>query len=219
MKKLAIFDLDGTLLNSLRDFAECCNAALATEGLPPHPEDNYRFYVGNGADALLQQTIPQDAQGTAIARRVRERYLKAYRHRSVTQATFYDGALEMLRKLKAQGIVTAVVTNKPDEITQPLVQRFLSGLIDYAYGRSDALPPKPDPTMVRMVMRQAGVSEQDTIFAGDSDVDIFTGQAADIDTVGVLWGFRPREELEEAGAKLLAGDMEELYRYITAPAL
>lgn len=215
MKKLAIFDMDGTLLDSLADLAYCCNLALEMEGLPTHPVESYRRFVGNGVNVLLEMAVPKEYHGTEVAQRIRENYMHQYQARSRSSATFYDGIVDMLKKLKEQGVRTAIATNKPDEINQLIVQRFMPGLIDYAYGQRSDLPRKPDPAVLYLIMEQAGVTPEETIYAGDSDVDIQTGHAAGVDTVGVLWGFRPREELEEAGAKMLAANAEELYHFIT----
>ena len=112
-------------------------------------------------------------------------------------------------------MLTAIATNKPDANAQLIVQRFMPGLIDFTYGQREGLPTKPDPAVVRLIMRQAGVTPQEAIYIGDSDVDMQTGQAAGVATVGVLWGFRQREELVRAGAEMLAADAKQLYHFIT----
>lgn len=215
MKKLAIFDLDGTLLDSLGDLANSCNQALEEAGLPTHPVESYRYFVGGGRAVLLEKSMPKESQTPEMLEKVGNRYNEIYNEVCRNHSKAYDGVLEMLDQLHAKGIKTAVATNKPNAMCQDVMKSVYGARIDLAYGQLDEIAHKPDPAVVYRIMEELGVTDKaDVIYVGDSNVDIFTGINAGVTTVGVLWGFRPREELEEAGATLLAQTIDEMYDFI-----
>lgn len=215
MKKLAIFDLDGTLLDSLADIARCTNQVLQANNLPTHSVDAYRQFVGSGVKVLLEKAIPKKDQTPEVFEKVRAEYVELYNYVCAHESHAFPGIPEMLKKLKQQGVITAVATNKPDHMCKLVLEDVFPGCIDIAYGQRDDIAKKPDPEVVSHIMADAGVTEkQDVIYVGDSNVDIFTGINAGVDTVGVLWGFRDQQELVDAGAKLLASTNDELYDLI-----
>ncbi len=212
MKKLAIFDLDGTLLDSLGDLADSCNKALHEAGLPTHPIESYRFFVGGGKAVLLERSIAKEHQTPDILKKVGDRFTELYDEICKNNSKAFDGVLDMLRRLQSKGIKTAVATNKPHTMCMYIMDSLYKETIDIAYGQRDDIPKKPDPAVVYRIMEDAGVSDKaEVIYIGDSDVDIYTGLNAGVDTVGVLWGFRPKEELTGAGATVLCTTIDEMY--------
>ncbi len=215
MKKLAIFDLDGTLLDSLGDLADSCNTALKEAGLPTHPTQAYRFFVGGGKAVLLERSISKEKQTPDILKKVGDRFTEIYDEICKNDSKAFDGVLDMLRRLQERGVKTAIATNKPHTMCMYIVDSLYKDTIDIAYGQQESIPKKPDPAVVHKIMQDAGVSDKsEVIYFGDSDVDIYTGLAAEVDTVGVLWGFRPREELVGAGATKLCNTIEDMYNCI-----
>jgi len=215
MKKLAIFDLDGTLLDSLGDIARCSNQALEEMGLEPYPVDDYRRFVGGGVAVLIERVFANRENTPENTQRYKERYVELYNYVCAHESTAFPGILDMLRNLKEQGVITAVATNKPDAMCKMVLEDAFPGCIDIAYGQRDDVAKKPDPEVVYRIMQDAGVEDKaDVIYVGDSDVDIYTGLNAGVDTVGVLWGFRDKAELAGAGAPILCETNDELYNTI-----
>ena len=215
MKKLAVFDLDGTLLDSLGDLARCCNQALEEAGLPTHSVDAYRYFVGGGLAVLLDKAIADKDKTPENIEKVKKRDVELYNEVCKNESKAFPGTVEMLKKLRANGVITAVATNKPDTMCHFLMDSVFPGCIDISYGQREDIAKKPDPAVVYRIMQDAGVTEKkDVIYVGDSNVDIFTGLNAGVDTVGVLWGFRPEKELVDAGARLLCSTNQELYDLI-----
>lgn len=215
MKKLAVFDLDGTLLDSLSDIARCTNRVLEQNGLPTHPADSYRFFVGGGLKVLMDKAIPAQHLGTPLYDKISAEYTELYNYVCAHESHAFAGIVEMLRKLKEQGIITAVATNKPDAMCKMVLADVYPGCIDIAYGQREDIARKPDPEVVYRIMADAGITDKnEVIYVGDSNVDIFTGLNAGVTTVGVLWGFRPKEELVEAGATILCETVDQLYNTI-----
>ena len=215
MKKLAIFDLDGTLLDSLGDIAQCCNQTLQELGLEPYPVDAYRQFVGSGVAALIDRIFVNREHTAETKEAFRVRYMELYNAVCAHGSTPFEGTIAMLTKLHELGVKTAVATNKPDHMCKMVLEDAFPGCIDIAYGQRDDIAKKPAPDVVYHIMQDAGVTDKaEVVYVGDSDVDIFTGTNAGVDTVGVLWGMRPREELVGAGAKMLAETNEELLEKI-----
>lgn len=192
--ELVIFDLDGTLLNTLEDLADACNAALAEAGFPPRTLDEVRRFIGNGVARLIQRAVPE---GTAedVVRHVLDRFKVIYLENVNVKTAPYDGIVPMLRALRAAGIRTAVNSNKVDAATQRLCAIHFGSLIDLALGEQEGIPKKPAPDGARHIMKRLGVSPARTLYVGDGDADILTARNAGIDTAWVSWGFRRREEL------------------------
>ncbi len=210
MKKLVIFDLDGTLLNSLSDLAEATNFALEKNGFPTHELCKYNYFVGNGVFKLIERALPEDRRDEETLNTVLSDFKEYYAVHSDDTTNVYDGVKETVCALHDKGIKLAVATNKPDEFAKPLIEEIFGGIFDYVQGSVPELAPKPDPAMALAIMEKLGISPEDALFVGDTNVDIRTGKSAGIETVGCLWGYRTREELEEAGASRIIAKPEEL---------
>ena len=209
--RAVLFDLDGTLSNTLDDLAASVNHALSVHGFPTHEVAAYRYFVGNGAYLMIQRALPETARDDATVCRLRETFLEHYSVHSQDKTGPYDGVTELVAALRKAGYATAVVTNKPDVAAQAIVASMFPGLFDVVIGQREGVPIKPDPAMPRLVMAKLGVTPEECLFMGDSNVDIRTGVGCGAHPVGVLWGFRDREELLEAGAKDLIAKPDELW--------
>lgn len=210
MYKVAIFDLDGTLLNTISDLSEACNVALRTFGYPEHDEATYKTYVGNGIYKLIERSVPEDVRNEAHVLSVKAVFDEYYAKHSLDQTKPYDGILSLLKLLKEKGIACGVVTNKAHPYAVHLMELFFGNFIDYTLGQREGVPTKPDPQSVLEMMAHFKALPEECLYIGDSNVDVQTAKAAKVDSVGVLWGFRSKEELEQAGAKYLVADTKAL---------
>jgi len=208
---LAVFDLDGTLLNTLDDLAAACNYALAQDGFPGHDADSYRDMVGNGVKMLMRRALPLEYRDNdKIFQRVLLHFREYYSAHGQERTRPYSGVLPMLGRLRDTGVGRAVLSNKPHDLVGPLMGHFFPGLVQYAQGQREDVPPKPDPQALLGILNRFDVPKSRCLYIGDSDVDIFTGQNAGVDTLGVTWGFRTKRELEESGALYIADNVPEL---------
>jgi phosphoglycolate phosphatase len=200
--RAAIFDLDGTLADTLADIATAMNDALAAPGMPRHDLAAYRRFVGEGVEQLATRALPADRQDERPA--LIERYLARYAEVLLDESVPYPGVVALLDDLAARGVPLGVLSNKPDPSTQT-VTAALFGPTRFAIvaGRRPDVPRKPDPTAALAIAATLGVPPAETIFVGDTAIDMKTARAAGMIPVGVAWGFRP-EELEAAGASLVA---------------
>ena len=208
-----IFDLDGTLLDTLDDLAASTNHALREYGLPERSREEVRRFVGNGVRRLMQQAVP-GGEAYPLFEEVLATFREHYLHHSMDTTQPYPGILPMLARLREEGHATAVVSNKFDAATKSLCQHFFGKLIDVAIGESERIRRKPAPDTVLEAMRLLGADQQHTIYIGDSDVDIATAAACDIPCVSVLWGFRDRDFLMAHGAKTFISKPEEIFIHI-----
>lgn len=206
--KLAIFDLDGTILDTLEDLAEATNYALRENGYPERTLEEIRRFVGNGAKNLIIRAVP--VNDTDAVRRVYESFNQYYSAHTIVHTAPYPGILELLRSLRTRGILTAVVSNKPDYGVQTLCEQFFPGLFDYATGEREGIRRKPAPDSCLAVMEALHVSPADTVYIGDSDVDIDTARNAGMPCISVSYGFRSTAFLQEHGASAIAATVEEL---------
>lgn len=196
MKQLVIFDLDGTLLNTIADLAEAVNRALVACGFAEHPTDAYRFFVGDGVSKLFERALPPEARTAENIARIRTHFMPYYEAHNADLSRPYEGILELLAELQSRGVKMAVASNKYQAATQKLVRHYFADTDFVAvFGQREGVAIKPDPQIIFDVLEVAGVSAEDVIYVGDSNVDMQTGPRAGVDTVGVSWGFRPREEL------------------------
>ncbi|HIX91358.1 MAG TPA: HAD family hydrolase [Firmicutes bacterium] len=207
--KLAIFDLDGTLLDTLDDLADSLSHTLAAAKLPPRTRDETRRFVGNGIRKLIERAVPTGSQNELIDTVERE-FRAYYKLHCADKTKPYDGIIELLRRLRAAGVLCAVVSNKGDFAVQELAVRYFSGLLDCAVGERAGVRTKPSPDSVNEVLRTLGVDRADAVYIGDSDVDIDTAKNAGMDSISVLWGFRDREFLVEHGAVRFVGTPREI---------
>lgn len=203
MKKYSgiIFDLDGTLINSLEDIADSVNQTLQEYGYPTHPYNQYRFLVGNGFRSLMTQSLPEDQRDEATVARCHARGMEIYAERCIHKSHLYDGIAEWLDDLSLRGIKRAILSNKPHALTEKTTGALLNRWdFEVILGLSDRFPSKPNPTSALYIAQTMGLDPSEIVYVGDSNVDMKTAQAAGFYAVGVSWGFRPRTELEESGA-------------------
>lgn len=215
VSKAAIFDLDGTLLDSLGDIALCANTALEMYNLPQHPVEEYKNFVGWGVARLIRNMMtPQDY--ALHGEKVYADYQMLYGDLCAKGGRPYAGVLAMLRTLQAAGWKTAVVSNKPHQATLSVQLSTYGDTLDLAVGQQEGVPPKPDPAGVFQVLETLEASPRDCVYVGDSEVDVMTGRAAGIYTVAVTWGFKSRDFLKSHGPDALADTVEELEKIILA---
>ncbi|MBO4463356.1 MAG: HAD family hydrolase [Prevotella sp.] len=201
MYSVYIFDLDGTLLDTLGDLAAAVNYALRRHGLPEHSIDDVRSFVGNGVRVLMQRAVP-DGEANPLFEEVLAAFRSYYLEHSLDTTRPYDGIPELLAELRRRGCHTAVVSNKFDAATKELCRYFFADTIEVAVGEHEAegIRKKPAPDTVEEALRQLGVTKEGAVYVGDSDVDILTARNAGLPCVSVLWGFRTREFLQAHGA-------------------
>lgn len=212
--ELCIFDLDGTLVNSLDDLADATNHALVKNGFAKHPVARYRYFVGNGVPLLIRRALGENACEKAEQAVLRD-FNEYYDRHFDDKTRPYEGNTALLRALSDRGVRYGVLSNKPDNFVKQIVSRLLP---DYPFawvqGKSDAFPKKPDPAALEHIIRSLGVKKENTLYIGDSDVDIRTGKNAGVTTCGVLWGFRDIAELEVAGADHIVAEPKEILALI-----
>lgn len=214
--KACIFDLDGTLTNTLESMTYSVNLTLKEMGLSQITKDQCRMFVGNGARVLIEESLK--VSGDPKASRIEEGmkiYGRIFDQNCTYHVTPYEGIPEMLKALKDRGIHLAVLSNKPDRQTIKVVKEiFGDNIFDYAQGQKDGIRRKPAPDGVWYLMEQMQVSKEECLYIGDSEVDAATGKNAGLKTIGVLWGFRDRKTLETAGADHLIERPEELLQFV-----
>lgn len=201
-KLAAVFDLDGTLLDTIDDLAYAVNTALTENGFPTHPREAYFYFVGNGARTLVQRALPQDVEKT-VFETVYARYSELYEAHWNVFTKPYDGILELLAALRADGIPLGVVSNKVHDRTLEVIDTFFPKTFDAVFGNRPGVPLKPDPAGVFDALKALGSDPAHAFYLGDTGVDIETGKRAGIYSAGALWGFRTAEELTAAGADIL----------------
>ena len=216
MKKAVIFDLDGTLADTIASIAWCGNRALARFGLPSFTEAEYKRFVGDGAAMLVRRALLAAGDGK-LSRfdEVYQEYRDIFSRDCMYQVKPYEGIVPLLSELKKRGIRIAVLSNKPDADSRHVVEElFGKGYFDHVQGQAEGIPRKPDPAGVYRIMEAFGMRAEDFLYVGDSCVDMRTGKAAGLFTVGVLWGFRDRAELEENHADAVIARPEELLSFM-----
>lgn len=209
MTKAIVFDLDGTLLDTLADLAASTNYALRSCGMPEHSIDDVRRFVGNGVRMLMTRAVP-DGESNPRFDEAFSVFRQHYMQHCLDTTCPYPGIMDALAKLKEKGIMLAIVSNKMQAATEELRQHFFSQYIDVAIGESAAIRKKPAPDTVNEALRLLGISHDEAIYVGDSDVDIDTARAAMMPCASVLWGFRDRQFLLNHGATRLLSSPEEL---------
>lgn len=208
--KSYIFDLDGTLLNTLDDLAASTNYALRSVGLPEHSVEDVRRFVGNGVRKLMERAI-EGGDANPLFDEAYTTFRKHYLEHGLDTTKPYPGVVDMLRRLKAEGKNIAVVSNKFYDATQELVHHFFGEYVSVAIGERENIRKKPAPDTVLEAMRLLGIGKEDAVYVGDSDVDINTAKNVGIPCISVLWGFRDREFLLENGATTFIDSPEQLF--------
>lgn len=197
MKKLIIFDLDGTLLNTIADLAQSTNHALKKLGYPTHEVSAYNFMVGNGINKLFERALPEGEKTPENVLRVRKEFISFYDVHNTDKSRPYPGIPELLEKLQAKGMQLAVASNKYQAATERLIAHYFPNIrFTVVFGQREGVNVKPDPAVVHDILKLAKVAEKDVLYVGDSGVDMQTAANAGVTACGVAWGFRPRTELE-----------------------
>ena len=216
MSQTVIFDLDGTLLNTIEDLAAAANWVCRRNGWPEHSVEEFRGMVGHGIRNLVAQFSPTGSRSPLMLAHALHQFSGYYGAHSMDRTQPYRGIPELLEALRERGIALAVYSNKADEFSQKIVGHFFPGVFTLVRGHLEGTPVKPDPAGIHVVLETMGASAAETLFVGDSDVDVQTAHNGRMAACGVTWGYRSREVLEKAGAEYLAQTPKELLDYILA---
>ena len=215
MKKLVIFDLDGTLINTIADLAQATNHALARLGYPTHDIESYKFRVGNGINNLFRRALPEGEKTEENVLRVRREFIPYYNAHNTDLSRPYPGMSELLNILENQNIQIAVASNKYQEATTKIIRELFPAIrFSAILGQRENTPIKPDPQIVFDILSMTGTSQPEVLYVGDSGVDMQTGANAGVETCGVTWGFRPRSELEPFHPQHIVDSAEALQQII-----
>ena len=217
MYKLAVFDMDGTILDTLEDLKDSVNYALAKCGYPQRTYDEVRRFVGNGIRKLIERAVPEGVSVSDIDR-VHEVFTGHYKVHCADKTKAYDGIKPLLEELRSKGIKTAVVSNKADYGVQELCREYFDGLFDYAVGEREGIRRKPAPDSVNEALRVLGIPKSEAVYIGDSDADYETAVNAGLPCISVLWGFRDEEFLRSKGASLFVHEPSEILNIVLGKA-
>ena len=213
--RAVLFDLDGTLLNTLQDVADAVNRGLAILGLPQHAIENYKTLIGEGRDVLVRRALPADHRDDATALQLLNLVNAEYAVHWADNTRPYPGIPELLDNLTKKGIKITVLSNKADDLTNLCVTKLLSRWrFTLVAGARPSVPNKPDPTAALQIARQLDISPAEFLYLGDSDIDMKTANNAGMFAIGAGWGFRSEQELIGAGAKVVIQKPEELLNYL-----
>ncbi len=209
--RLFIFDLDGTLLDSIDDIAFSMNHVLEKNGFPTHQRDAYYYFVGDGARLLMERALPESSRTAAQVDALLPEFMAYYDLHKADRTKPFDGLLPTMEKLQAAGALFAVASNKPHEVMPELMRHYFPSIrFAVILGHRKGHPIKPDPEIVHDILAETGISRSDVLYVGDTAVDVRTAHAAGVRMAGALWGFRTRQELVDAGADLLLEKPESL---------
>lgn len=209
MVQLVIFDLDGTLINSVEDLRDATNYALNKNGYPEHEIDKYYYFVGNGILKLIERAVPENTDKNMV-QKVLSDFSQYYGKHYADKTKPYQGISELIDTIKKSNVKIAVASNKADNFAKTIIKDIFGDVFDYVIGQQDNIPKKPEPDMINMIMNSLKVNQADTVMVGDTNVDILTAKNSCIKSVGCLWGFRTRKELEDAGADFIIAHPQEL---------
>lgn len=215
MIKIAVFDLDGTLVNSLMDLAQSVNKGLKAAGLEKRPIENFNHYVGDGREVMIKRAMGSYADDEKKLGIVRDTFNSEYKIHCNDNTCAYDGCAKLLKSLDDNGIKTAVLSNKPDEFVGRILSKvYPEHSFTEAWGKKPEYKIKPDGEALLAMLQKHGITKDECIYIGDSDVDVYTAQNSGVKMAGVEWGFRGREELLSTGAPFVAASADELLEYI-----
>ena len=214
--KAVLFDLDGTLIDTLADLADAVNYALQKKNYPPRPLCNFNMYVGDGVYKMIERALPEGEHGMDELKELKSFFLEYYSVHLCDKTKNYPGMPELIKSLRFRGIKTAVVTNKVEESAKTMLSKLYGDVFDVIYGQRDGVSTKPDPTLAHIAMRDLGVIPEECVLMGDSGVDIQTAVNSGALPVGVKWGFRGEEELRANGAEYIISSPGELLDIINS---
>ena len=210
--QLAIFDLDGTLLNTLEDLADSVNYVMRSFGYPERSLEEVRSFVGNGIRKLVERSAPKGTSAEEIDRMF-EQFKVYYGAHCAEKTKPYDGIMDLLHVLQKQGVKLAVVSNKADYAVKALCEQYFCGIFDEAVGERAEIARKPAPDTVNEVLKNLQIDKAQAVYIGDSEVDVQTAKNAEMDCIAVDWGFRDKEVLKNAGAEIIVSTPEEIPDY------
>ncbi len=214
--KAVIFDLDGTLLDTVNDLADASNRVLQDYGHPIHPVDSYRYFVGDGLMTLMERVTPAEVSGEGL-KKYFDRFKAVYKENWDNKTVPYPGIIKMLEQMEEKKISCSILSNKPHEFTLVCVERFFPGLpFNYILGQREGIPKKPDPAGAVEIAEKLNVAPSECLYVGDTSTDMKTGKGAGMVTMGVLWGFRKKDELVEHGADVLVTAPKEIVDYVVS---
>ena len=212
MKKLVIFDLDGTLTNSIEDLGQAANYALSKNGFPTHSLASYPFFVGNGVRNLIRKALPEENRNDTTIDSLLKDFKEYYDDHNVDSTKPYDGIMELLKQLQEQGVKLAVASNKYQKATEKIVSQLFPDIkFVSVQGQQDGVNVKPDPSIVFNILGVALVPKAEVLYVGDSGVDMETARRACVDSVGVTWGFRSEKELNEYHADRIVHRASDIF--------
>lgn len=218
--KLIIFDLDGTLLDTLQDLGDSCNAILEQYGYPTHHLESYKKFVGNGVRMLIKRALPEDARNEDIITRLLIAFKERYEEKANSYTKPYAGIAQLLQTLKSSGYLISIASNKYHEAVLPLVAQYFPEIsFDLILGHRNGHPAKPDPDIVFDTLNILNVRPDDCYYLGDSSVDMDTAHNAGVQAIGVSWGFREVEELKRHGATYIIDEPKQLLDILTSSSI
>lgn len=215
MKKLVVFDLDGTLVDSIADLGNAVDIALKEYNLPLHPMSDYYGFVGNGMEDLVRRSMGEKGSDDELYLKVRRVFDDYYNAHSNDNTIAYRGVSELLKALSDMNVKTAVLTNKAQQYVAPILEKAFPGhRFDLYFGQRSGVHRKPHPQAFEMLLNELGVSKEDCLYVGDSEVDVKTAHNAGVELVAVNWGYRSQQVIEDAGAKVVVSSPEEILNYV-----
>lgn len=215
MKKLVVFDLDGTLVDSIFDLGNAVNFALKEYNLPLHPMSDYYTFVGNGMEDLVRRSMNEKGTDDELYKKVRKVFDEHYNAHSNDNTVAYDGIKELLSALKSKSVKTAVLTNKAHQYVGAILDKcFPEHKFDLFFGQREGIERKPHPQAFELLLKELNVPKEDCLYIGDSEVDVKTAKNAGVQLVAVTWGYRSKEVIINAGAEILADTPKEILNYV-----
>ncbi|OPY72013.1 MAG: Phosphoglycolate phosphatase [Syntrophorhabdus sp. PtaU1.Bin058] len=206
-----IFDLDGTLADTLEDLADSMNRVLALQGFPVHSYDAYRYFIGKGIKNLVAETLPPDKRSKEYVARSYELIIADYCKNYLVKTRLYDGIADLVNRLRGHGVKLAVFSNKPDDLTKRIVEALMgTESFEMVLGAQAGMPVKPDPVGALLISTHLGIAPGNILYLGDTDIDMMTANNAGMFAVGALWGFRTKDELLANGARAVIGHPLEM---------